>query len=91
MGRMPNDDISPGGISARLTPPSADTADPWGINDYDSFAEVYSAENEVNLHNAYYERPATCPWPGTWPAVGSSTWGAARARCPRRCATGAPS
>jgi ubiquinone/menaquinone biosynthesis C-methylase UbiE len=27
-------------------------------NDYDSFAEVYSAENEVSLHNAYYERPA---------------------------------
>ena len=28
-------------------------------NDYDSFAEAYSAENEVNLFNAYYERPAT--------------------------------
>jgi len=28
-------------------------------NDYDSFAEAYSAENEVNLYNAYYERPAT--------------------------------
>ena len=27
-------------------------------NDYDSFAEAYSAENEVNLANAYYERPA---------------------------------
>jgi SAM-dependent methyltransferase len=27
-------------------------------NDYDSFAEVYSAENETNLYNAYYERPA---------------------------------
>lgn len=27
-------------------------------NDYDSFAEVYSSENEANLHNAYYERPA---------------------------------
>ena len=27
-------------------------------NDYDSFAEVYSSENEVNLANAYYERPA---------------------------------
>ena len=26
-------------------------------NDYDSFAEAYSAENEVNLANAYYERP----------------------------------
>jgi ubiquinone/menaquinone biosynthesis C-methylase UbiE len=28
-------------------------------NDYDSFAEAYSADNEVNLYNAYYERPAT--------------------------------
>ena len=59
MGRMPNDDNSPGGISARLASPSADPADPPGVNDYDSFAEVYSAQNEVNLHNAYYERPAT--------------------------------
>src|SRR6185437_9811003 len=28
-------------------------------NDYDSFAEEYSAGNEVSLFNAYYERPAT--------------------------------
>lgn len=28
------------------------------VNDYDAFAEVYSAENEQNLFNAYYERPA---------------------------------
>jgi ubiquinone/menaquinone biosynthesis C-methylase UbiE len=27
-------------------------------NDYDSFAEAYAAENETNLVNAYYERPA---------------------------------
>jgi SAM-dependent methyltransferase len=27
-------------------------------NDYDSFAEAYSAENEASLANAYYERPA---------------------------------
>ncbi|WUH93795.1 class I SAM-dependent methyltransferase [Streptomyces sp. NBC_00433] len=27
-------------------------------NDYDSFAEAYSAENESSLINAYYERPA---------------------------------
>ena len=58
MGRMPNDDNSPGGISTRLTSPSADFADPPRPNDYDSFAEAYSSENEVNLHNAYYERPA---------------------------------
>jgi 2-polyprenyl-3-methyl-5-hydroxy-6-metoxy-1,4-benzoquinol methylase len=28
------------------------------VNDYDSFAEAYSAENENNLLNAYYGRPA---------------------------------
>jgi SAM-dependent methyltransferase len=28
------------------------------VNDYDSFAEAYAAENENNLVNAYYERPA---------------------------------
>ncbi|MFF3314933.1 class I SAM-dependent methyltransferase [Streptomyces sp. NPDC003035] len=32
--------------------------DPAQVNDYDSFAEAYSAENENNLVNAYYERPA---------------------------------
>jgi ubiquinone/menaquinone biosynthesis C-methylase UbiE len=55
---MPNDDNPTTGISTGLTAPSAASADPLGVNDYDSFAEVYSAENEVNLHNAYYERPA---------------------------------
>ncbi|MFD5061890.1 class I SAM-dependent methyltransferase [Streptomyces sp. NPDC058394] len=34
------------------------SADPAQVNDYDSFAEAYSAENENNLVNAYYERPA---------------------------------
>jgi len=33
-------------------------ADPAVANDYDSFAEAYSAENESSLLNAYYERPA---------------------------------
>ncbi|WP_310725605.1 class I SAM-dependent methyltransferase [Streptomyces sp. N2A] len=36
----------------------ARSADPAQANDYDSFAEAYSAENENNLVNAYYERPA---------------------------------
>ncbi len=27
-------------------------------SDYDDFANAYSAENESNLFNAYYERPA---------------------------------
>jgi ubiquinone/menaquinone biosynthesis C-methylase UbiE len=38
---------------------SAVPAERPAANDYDSFAEAYSAENEVNLANAYYERPAT--------------------------------
>jgi ubiquinone/menaquinone biosynthesis C-methylase UbiE len=58
MGRMPNDRNPPGGISARLVSLSADSADPAGINDYDSFAEAYTASAETNLINAYYERPA---------------------------------
>ncbi|MFD8390966.1 class I SAM-dependent methyltransferase [Streptomyces sp. NPDC059680] len=33
-------------------------ADPARVNDYDSFAEAYSAENENSLVNAYYARPA---------------------------------
>jgi ubiquinone/menaquinone biosynthesis C-methylase UbiE len=59
MDRMPASHENPrAAISTRLTPPSADSADPPRVNDYDSFAEAYSAENEVNLINAYYERPA---------------------------------
>ncbi|TWG07785.1 class I SAM-dependent methyltransferase [Saccharopolyspora dendranthemae] len=41
-----------GGLEEARTSPSAQA------NDYDSFAEAYSAENENNLVNAYYERPA---------------------------------
>ena len=37
---------------------SAGPADPAVANEYDSFAEAYSAENEASLLNAYYERPA---------------------------------
>jgi SAM-dependent methyltransferase len=58
MGRMPNDHNPPGGISTRLVSISADAADPPGLNDYDSFAEAYTASNETTLINAYYERPA---------------------------------
>src|SRR6516164_9829782 len=35
------------------------TDGPEIFNDYDRFAEAYSAENENSLANAYYERPAT--------------------------------
>ena len=38
---------------------SAESAGQAAANDYDSFAEAYSAANEVSLLNAYYERPAT--------------------------------
>ncbi len=37
---------------------SARPADAAVANDYDSFAEAYSAETEANLINAYYARPA---------------------------------
>ncbi|GAB2889031.1 class I SAM-dependent methyltransferase [Streptomyces mayteni] len=36
----------------------AESAEPARANDYDGFAEAYAAENESNLVNAYYERPA---------------------------------
>lgn len=36
----------------------AQPADPARVNDYDGFAEAYAADNENNLQNAYYERPA---------------------------------
>ena len=41
-----------------VTDSSAEPAGQPAVNDYDSFAEAYSAGNEVNLINAYYERPA---------------------------------
>src|SRR5215468_1486944 len=37
---------------------SARPEDPAVANDYDSFAEAYSAETEANLINGYYARPA---------------------------------
>jgi ubiquinone/menaquinone biosynthesis C-methylase UbiE len=59
MVRMPTSHEDPRtGISTRLTSPSAVSADQHGVNDYDSFAKAYSAENETSLINAYYERPA---------------------------------
>ena len=74
-----------------VTGSSAEPAGQAAANDYDSFAEAYSAENEASLFNAYYERPATLALAGDVAACGSSTQAAARARCSRRCATGAPS
>ncbi|MEJ1199300.1 MULTISPECIES: class I SAM-dependent methyltransferase [unclassified Streptomyces] len=36
----------------------AQSVEPARVNDYDSFAKAYAVENENNLVNAYYERPA---------------------------------
>jgi SAM-dependent methyltransferase len=47
MNRMPSVSENPA--------PAADLA---AVNDYDSFAEAYSADNETSLINAYYARPA---------------------------------
>ena len=91
MDRMPADhEVPRAGISTRLVSFSAVSADPPGINDYDSFAEAYSADNEASLINAHYERPAMLALAGDV-AGGSSTSAAAPALCSRRCATGAPS
>ncbi|MGZ6339527.1 MAG: SAM-dependent methyltransferase, partial [Candidatus Limnocylindrales bacterium] len=37
---------------------SAGATNRAAVNDYDSFAEAYSAETEANLVNGYYARPA---------------------------------
>lgn len=43
---------------AELTSPSAAPADSPQANPYDIFAEGYTAENEANLINGYYQGPA---------------------------------
>ena len=58
IGHMPDDHNPPGSISARLVSFAVDSADPAGINNYDSFAEGYTASNEDSFDNAHYERPA---------------------------------
>ncbi|MFD4998675.1 class I SAM-dependent methyltransferase [Streptomyces buecherae] len=45
-------------IFSKLVSPSAVSVDPSKTNDYNRFAEAYTAANETNLVNAYYERPA---------------------------------
>ena len=58
MGRMAYDHNPPGGIVTRLVSLPPDSADPPRLNDYDSFAEAYSASNETSLLGAYFNRPA---------------------------------
>ena len=62
-----------------------------GFNDYDSFAEAYSAETENNLINAYYERPAMLALAGDVAGRRILDAGCGSGPCSRRCATGAPS
>jgi SAM-dependent methyltransferase len=45
-------------MSARFLSPSGESADPPKLNDYDGFAEAYTASSETSFVNAYYERPA---------------------------------
>nr|WP_242676032.1 class I SAM-dependent methyltransferase [Streptosporangium minutum] len=49
----PRGPVSPAWVSSATQP-----ADPARANDYDNFAEAYSAETENSLQNAYYARPA---------------------------------
>lgn len=58
MGRMSDDRNPPAEISARFVSLPADSAEPPGLNDYDGFAEGYTAANETSFVHAYYERPA---------------------------------
>jgi len=51
-----------GYASMDLVPPVPENrvlpTDPPRANDYDSFAEAYTAESDAGIQNAYYERPA---------------------------------
>jgi SAM-dependent methyltransferase len=55
---MTSDEPQRDATSTGLTSPSAVTADSPKAGGYDSFAEGYTAENEANLINGYYQRPA---------------------------------
>ncbi|MGW3168456.1 class I SAM-dependent methyltransferase [Streptomyces sp. NPDC001142] len=55
---MTSDEQQEHASSTGLTSPSAVAVDPPKVNDYNSFAETYAAENETNLINGHYERPA---------------------------------
>ena len=69
---------------------SAGPVDRAVANDYDSFAEAYTAGTEANLINGYYARPAILDLAGDVASGGSSTPAAAPAPWPQHCATGAP-
>lgn len=77
-------------FSTRLVSPSSVNVDPSKTNDYNSFAEAYTAANETNLVNAYYESPAMLTLAGDVDRGGSSTRAVARGPCLPRCVTVAP-
>jgi hypothetical protein len=90
MDRMPVAENRPG-VATRPSRRGHSACRFTRVNDYDSFAEAYTAQSDAGIINAYYERPAILALAGTWPAGGSSTPIAARAPCSRRCATEVPS
>lgn len=55
---MTSDEQHVDATSAGLPSPSTGTADSPKVNPYDVFAEGYTAENEANLINGFYQRPA---------------------------------
>src|ERR1700761_1311649 len=62
--------------------------DPARANDYDSFAEAYTAENESSIWNTYYERPAMLALAGD--VAGRRILDAAAARAGREPVPGRP-
>ena len=60
-------------------------------NHYDSFAESYSTDNESNLLNAYYERPAMIACRGRQQSPSASMLGAVLGPCPQRYGRRVPS
>jgi SAM-dependent methyltransferase len=58
MGRIPPMPENRPGVTTRLPAEDALSADSPMVNDYDSFAEAYTAESDAGIQNAYYERPA---------------------------------
>ncbi len=58
MDRMPPAPESPAGPDFSVRVAEDDGRPAAGANDYDSFAEAYTAENEASLINGYYCRPA---------------------------------
>jgi SAM-dependent methyltransferase len=58
MGRMPPVPESSAGPAFSVRVVEDDGRSVASANDYDSFAEAYSAATEANLINAYYTRPA---------------------------------